>query len=985
VDLTTHRNAHAPTHRHRRNSHNFSRLDHAIVDRELARFVTGYSTYPLTKVPCTWSDHAPIKLELTFPPELVLRRPRQPRLLFNASVTPAFATSFMSKRLEAITTHLDGGDVDKAEAVLHSAIWASAQDCNLVHTQQRKPTFRVGNYKYNFKLTQAAKDARKDLHRLRAQRNPRASPADLHQARATFKVALKKSANMHQYNSSIRMLNVLRTRPKSFWQQRKQTSTQSLNLLKPAEKHQFYTDRFKASPLTVDDLISDVDFPCRLQPHPDDPLCSPITLQELLALKIRTDTATGTDGIPMACILRTVVTRGHQGDEASRSMQPALSYPVLEALLPIMNHCLRSGVVPTRWTSVKLSSIYKKGDPFVCKNYRPVSVPTAAYKLFCAVLNKRLICQLETDHVLHPALFGYRPGLSCIHPIAALHQWTTLFHEHGKPLYAAFVDLAQCFDSVSHALLFKALAAAGCSAGFCSLVQNMYSTAQAYCFDGILDPVPIPFARGIKQGCPLSPTLFNIFSSIIAHRLSCRTRAILHQRAGPNLKLDRESLFYADDITLIAQSAGSLQLLLTNLHTICTELGLSIAPEKSCVLIFHGNAHQRTMNFRINLNPIPVVQETIYLGCKLTDDFSLPTMQKHRLDKAQAQLNMALAFVRSAGLAHPQHIKALFTATVLQTAMYGVEIWGPSRVPSMSCKTNLFSNSLQGLLHRMLRQTLRLPAHTPNLILALEFGIDPMVTYACRRISRFLDRCASSPDPLFRAYQANTHITRAWTRFTTQCIHTHDPTSTFTSGVARSAQLLAALPSVYKRHMAQYMNDDTQLDHCAHRVLSTYCQHIWLGSFGRRHKVYNCMDAPLHQYRNWICLRTLNVPLAVYAWPRLRPPIQDRTACPSPVPTLTAPPLQSQPQPRIPLHLRACPLGCPNIADLSHFLLYCLPARNRVGPHLPSIVGPPSILTLQGFLNDKTTDSRALLASVSHFTRLARKHYKAPPAQLVLI
>jgi hypothetical protein len=662
-----------------------------------------------------------------------------------------------------------------------------------------------------------------------------------------------------------------------------------------------------------------------------------------------------------------------------------LSHPILEALLPIMNHCLRTGIVPSRWTSTKLSSIFKKGDPFLCNNYRPVSVPVAAYKIFCAVLNKRLVRQLESDNVLNRALFGYRPGLSCLHPVAALQHWTSIFHEHGKPLYAAFVDLAQCFDSISHALLFKALDAAGCPAGFCTLVQNMYSSTQAYCFDGMLDPIPIPFARGIKQGCPLSPTLFNIFSSIIAHRLSCRTRAILHKRANPNLQLDRESLFYADDITLIAQSAGSLQLLLSTLHTICTELGLSIAPEKSCVLIFHGDEHQRTMTFRVDLNPIPVVQETIYLGCKITDDFSLPVMQRHRLDKAHAQLNMTLAFMRSTGLAHPQHMKTLFTATVLQTAMYGIEIWGPSRVPSMSCKTNLFSNSLQSLLHGMLRRTLHLPSHTPNLILALEFGIDPMVTYACRRISRFLDRCASSHDPLFKAYNANPHITRVWNRFTTKCIRTHDPTSTFTTGVARSAQILAALPSVYKHHMVQFITDDVQLDQCAHRVVSTYCQHIWLGTFGTRHKVYDCVDAPLHQFRNWICLRTLNIPLAVYEWPRvIRNPIQ-ADACPTPDLTPITHPHQHQTQLRIPLQLRTCPLGCSAIADLSHFLLSCIPARNYLATHLPIMISPPPITTIQGMLNGQTavSDPHTLLNSISHLTRLARTHYKAPTSALL--
>ena len=76
---------------------------------------------------------------------------------------------------------------------------------------------------------------------------------------------------------------------------------------------------------------------------------------------------------------------------------------------------------------------------------------------------------------------------------------------------------------------------------------------------------------GVRQRCPLSPTLFGLFlDGLHEHMHSCAPAAGVQLRSGKWVS----SLVYADDVVLLSWSASGLQLLLDSMNPFC----LGMAP-----------------------------------------------------------------------------------------------------------------------------------------------------------------------------------------------------------------------------------------------------------------------------------------------------------------------------------------------------------------------------------------------------------------------
>ena len=90
---------------------------------------------------------------------------------------------------------------------------------------------------------------------------------------------------------------------------------------------------------------------------------------------------------------------------------------------------------------------------------------------------------------------------------------------------------------------------------------------------------------GVRQGCPLSPTLFGLFfDGLHDHLHSCASASGIQLRSGRWVS----SLVYADDIVLLSWSASGLQVLLDSMNQFCVGLGLVISTTKTEVVVFNG-------------------------------------------------------------------------------------------------------------------------------------------------------------------------------------------------------------------------------------------------------------------------------------------------------------------------------------------------------------------------------------------------------------
>ena len=81
-----------------------------------------------------------------------------------------------------------------------------------------------------------------------------------------------------------------------------------------------------------------------------------------------------------------------------------------------------------------------------------------------------------------------------------------------KKLYACFVDVKKAYDCTNREMLFhKLLSEYGVGGNFLRILQALYDNHEVYVrvSDGLLQPILTTI--GLKQGCGLSPLLFNLF------------------------------------------------------------------------------------------------------------------------------------------------------------------------------------------------------------------------------------------------------------------------------------------------------------------------------------------------------------------------------------------------------------------------------------------------------------------------------------------
>ena len=142
-----------------------------------------------------------------------------------------------------------------------------------------------------------------------------------------------------------------------------------------------------------------------------------------------------------------------------------------------------------------------------------------------------------------------------------IRQLAEKFFEKNRTLYNNFIDFKQAFDSVWQRGLWQVLRNNGIPEDLVLLLEDLYSkSASAVRVDGELTDW-FSVTVGVRQGCNLSPYLFNLLLEAMMKE------ALKNLEAGVTVSGQVISnLRFADDIDLVAESPQQLQDITNKVH-----------------------------------------------------------------------------------------------------------------------------------------------------------------------------------------------------------------------------------------------------------------------------------------------------------------------------------------------------------------------------------------------------------------------------------
>jgi len=211
----------------------------------------------------------------------------------------------------------------------------------------------------------------------------------------------------------------------------------------------------------------------------------------------------------------------------------------------------RTGKWPTDWTLSTFVPIYKNGDPTVCANYRTISPISHASKVMLKVILSRMRDKVEYEVAEEQA--GFWPGRGTHNHLCNLRLITERARARRQLLYLCFIDFQKAFDTVSHKKLWNELRAMGYSPHLVALIRSLYEDQKSNVCLANSRSEYFQVLRGVRQGCSLSPYLFNIMPEVLMHLALEGFEGGF--RIGGRLLTN---LRYADDIVLLASTNGEL-------------------------------------------------------------------------------------------------------------------------------------------------------------------------------------------------------------------------------------------------------------------------------------------------------------------------------------------------------------------------------------------------------------------------------------------
>ena len=340
----------------------------------------------------------------------------------------------------------------------------------------------------------------------------------------------------------------------------------------------------------------------------------------------------------------------------------------------LFNVCFNKGVVPAVWGKCVIKPIPKASskDPRDPLSYRGISLASAVYKIYCAVVNERLSNWAESNNLIADEQNGFRKKRSTVDHISSLTSIIDTRKKARKPTFCAFIDFRKAYDTINRTKLWRRLGSTGFCGKLFRAVKSLYSSVSSCIRLNDLHTDWFEVNSGLRQGCILSPLIFNLYINDLA---------IYLKSFGIDVNCDDDNvciLMYADDIVLLAETERDLQILLNAINDWCRTNDMVVNCSKSNVIHFRNPSVSKTeFIFKCGDSALQVVDRYTYLGLLLSEHLDFELTAKYVSQSASRALGLLISKCKLAGGLLPFNVYTkLYDSVVYPVINYGASIWG---------------------------------------------------------------------------------------------------------------------------------------------------------------------------------------------------------------------------------------------------------------------------------------------------------------------
>jgi hypothetical protein len=263
--------------------------------------------------------------------------------------------------------------------------------------------------------------------------------------------------------------------------------------------------------------------------------------------------------------------------DLSASGVDGISYRIIKAakkegvkfIQLLVKACIRNEKIPSSWKEARTILLFKKGERENVENWRPISITNCIYRIFTCLMARSWQTINSKVHLYSDNQKGFIKNTNgCSEHGIILNELLHDASRRKKDLIATAIDFTNAFGSVPHELIMSAMKQRNFPEWTQKIVADMYDGASSTIEIRGGRSNKIAWRRGVKQGCPLSPLLFNLCLEPLLQAIGIDF-AECGASVGPE---DTEHPIrfaiqaYADDVVFISRTVENMNAMLAKLE-----------------------------------------------------------------------------------------------------------------------------------------------------------------------------------------------------------------------------------------------------------------------------------------------------------------------------------------------------------------------------------------------------------------------------------